>query len=188
MLVVVGIVACLAALPAGAWETDRPLGGLGGKVLVADPRVSGGFFAETVILICQHDATGAFGLVLNRRSRHADTAERKRSLPWPLHVGGPVNPWSLFLLLKAEDAPQGAVMVEGGFAVANPQPYLAEEGGAHPSLGVLLMGYSGWAPGQLEAEMARGGWIAVDADEDLVFGAQDEAKWRRALGKRGVNL
>lgn len=187
LLILLWLVPMLLGAPAGAWDTAVPLGGLGGKMLAASPKMTGGFFAETVILVCRHDAAGAFGLVVNKRAGHA--GEEQGSTPgWPLHVGGPVEPQLLFMLMSAEAPPPGAMVVEGGYAVANPEPYLTKGGAAAPRRGMLVMGYSGWAPGQLEAEMARGDWVPVEADEELVFGAKDDAKWRRAINKRGVDL
>jgi putative transcriptional regulator len=52
----------------------------------------------------------------------------------------------------------------------------------------LALGYAGWAPGQLDAEMQANGWLSVDADADLVFGDDIDAKWQRALAKLGVDL
>jgi putative transcriptional regulator len=52
----------------------------------------------------------------------------------------------------------------------------------------LALGYAGWAPGQLDAEMQANGWLSVDADADLVFDHDNDGKWQRALAKLGIDL
>ncbi|MGE5505261.1 MAG: YqgE/AlgH family protein [Actinomycetota bacterium] len=201
LLALLGLLVALAS-PAGAvpqggsGELPSPFdgtgGGLAGKLLVASPRMPANFFAGTVILLGRHDDQGAFGLVVNRRAGTLEGKDKDADappLPWPLQIGGPVEPRLLFLLMTAETAPPSGLRV-GGFALANPEPYLAggEGAPAPPRKAMLLMGYAGWAAGQLEEEIRRGDWLVVDADEHLVFDGSDADKWRHALGRRGEDL
>jgi putative transcriptional regulator len=162
--------------------------GLAGRLLVASPRMPPNPFSETVILICSHDATGAFGLVVNRRAGHAEADGRDGGTAgFTLRLGGPVEPKLLFLLMTAEAAPPEALSVPGGFAVGNPSPFLAGEL-QPPRRATLVVGFSGWDPGQLEAELRHGDWLVQDADEETVFGERDEAKWQRAVNTRKLEL
>lgn len=161
---------------------------LAGRLLVASPRMPPNPFSETVILICSHDATGTFGLVVNRRAGHAEADGRDGGTAgFPLRLGGPVESKLLFLLMTAEAAPPGAMAVPGGFAVANPSPFLAGEL-PPPRRASLVIGFFGWDPGQLKAEIQHGDWLIQDADEETVFGERDEAKWRRAVNTRKLEL
>jgi putative transcriptional regulator len=190
-----GLLVVLAG-PAGAVPqgggADLPRtegGGLVGKLLVASPRLQG-FFAGTVILLARHDAEGAFGLVVNRRAGTLEGVADDKPAPFPLQIGGPVEPKLLFLLMTAEAAPKTALKVGTAFAVANPEPYLAGDGQAPPPprKAMLLMGYTGWGPGQLDAEISSGDWEVIDADEHLVFDGSDADKWRRAIKAKGMDL
>jgi putative transcriptional regulator len=60
--------------------------------------------------------------------------------------------------------------------------------GNGPRRRVLALGYAGWAPGQLDAEIQANGWLLVPADLDLVFGVQNDTKWERAIAKIGIDL
>jgi len=60
--------------------------------------------------------------------------------------------------------------------------------GEGPRKNLLALGYAGWAPGQLDAEMQANGWLSAPADAELVFDPDFEGKWQRALGKLGIDL
>ena len=163
---------------------------LAGRLLVAAPTMSANPFAHTVILVCGHGSDGAFGFIVNRRAGKIEATEGRKGLEGvPVDMGGPVGPRLLFLLTRAEEAPPGAMVVGNRFAIGNPEPYFADTTGRpSPSPAMLVVGYSGWGAGQLEAEIARGDWLVVDADDELVFSASDEAKWTEALKRRGSEL
>lgn len=183
----------LCAVPALAGET------VAGRLLVASPRMPANFFSEAVILVLRHDDAGAFGVVVNRPGGTAEAAHAfdhfGRTLDdptllarLPLHRGGPVAATFATMLIDVESL-AGNAMVAGRFALRSAAPVLADIAkGKGPRRAMLLMGYSGWAPGQLEHEVRRGDWAIVDADEDLVFGADDGAKWKRALARRSRAL
>jgi putative transcriptional regulator len=59
--------------------------------------------------------------------------------------------------------------------------------GAGPRRSLIALGYSGWAPNQLEGELRRNGWLIAEADEDILFSPDDAGKWTRALAKLGVS-
>lgn len=171
---------------------------LTGRLLVASPDMPDNFFARSVVLILRHGEAGAFGVVVNRPggetlAAHALThygtqAERDALARVAIGIGGPVEPMTGYMLVNAEDA-TGRPLLAGRFALRSAAAVLRDIGaGRPPRQALLLMGHSGWAPGQLEGEMARGQWIAVDADEELVFGKDHQSKWKRALGRRGVEL
>ena len=173
-----------------AGEVRDPPPSLAGHLLVASPAMASNPFAGTVVLICSHDGTGAFGFVINHRAGKVEASDDRKGLDGvPVDVGGPVGPQLLFLLTRAKDAPVGAMVVANRFAIGSPEPYFADVA-AHPKPdpAMLVVGYSGWGAGQLEAEIEHGDWVVVDGDDDLVFDVADDAKWSQALKRRGLDL
>src|SRR6267378_3804391 len=107
----------------------------------------------------------------------------------PVHFGGPVEPGRGFVLHTADYREEATLIVGEEFAITATLDILRAIGkGAGPRRSLLALGYAGWAPGQLDAEMQANGWLSVDADADLVFSDDIDAKWQRALAKLGVDL
>ena len=107
-----------------------------------------------------------------------------------VHFGGPVERGRGFVLHSADWARsgEGTMAVPGGLemtATINILEALAAGGG--PGKALLALGYSGWGPGQLEAEIARNDWLTCEAPEGLVFGADDRVKWSAALRGMGID-
>ncbi len=108
-----------------------------------------------------------------------------------VHFGGPVERGRGFVLHSPDwerGGAEGTMQVPGGLemtATINVLEALAKGGG--PGKALLALGYSGWGPGQLEAEIARNDWLTSDAAEGLVFGPQDSGKWSAALRGMGID-
>jgi putative transcriptional regulator len=179
--------------PPGQWTT--------GRLLVASETMPGNFFSETVVLMLRHDEDGAFGLIVNRPSGKAKLGDALKlfgreasALPDPepvlgVHNGGPVEARRMFMLHSAEAETDSPLTVKGRYTLSAPDRLLdAIAKGQGPRQGFLVFGYSGWSPKQLEGEIARGDWLIVDADDDTVFGPDNAGKWKRLVGKRGVDL
>ncbi|MES2666556.1 MAG: YqgE/AlgH family protein [Pseudomonadota bacterium] len=180
---------------------------LSGKILIAMPALSDPRFAQSVILICAHSDDGAMGLVINKPSQglsferllgHLDIAEPgcgARQIR--VHIGGPVERGRGFVLHSgdwwAEDgadgeAGAGTLSVPGGYGMTATLDILsAMAKGRGPALALLALGYSGWGPGQLEAEIGRNDWLTADATEDVLFSDDDAGKWTGALRHMGIN-
>jgi putative transcriptional regulator len=185
-----------AGLPAAA----QPAGGelLEGQLLVAMPEMPDPRFAGTVIFLIKHDATGAQGFVVNRpvgdvplRALMAQAGLKGGAGGGTvrLHAGGPVETRGVFALHTADWSGAGTTPVKGGFAVtAEPAILDAIASGGGPRRVVLLLGYAGWAPGQLEAEMKAGAWVRATAEESLLFDPEPGGKWDRAMARRKIDL
>ena len=163
---------------------------LKGQLLLDSGQLSGSFFQRTVLLICQHDADGAFGLVLNRASGNklgemivAQVPERLKELP--LYLGGPVQLSALSYLHSDNFLPEATVMpnLELGHSLET----LVEIGESYSPTKRLKMfaGYAGWSPGQLEDEMKRKAWLTHPATLDLVFDADPTELWSAILRQKG---
>lgn len=195
---VAAIVALLAAGGAMAARQgpDAPEfhNSLQGKMLVAKPSMPDRRFAHTVILMVRHDATGAYGLVVNRplgsvelkdKAADADDAAA-RSVKMPAFAGGPVEPNRAFVIHSTDYRLDTTVPVAKGLAVTADKRILADiVAGKGPNKLLYVIGYSGWRAGQLEAEMRRNDWYITSADTRIVLGREDaKAKWEKAVELR----
>jgi putative transcriptional regulator len=172
-----------AVVPARA---DEDLGE--GKILVADRKLKDPHFAQTVVLIVTYDDRGTVGLVLNRVSDVPvsellaglkDARDRKDSA----FTGGPVEPKSVLALLRTRDGPKGAQRVGGEIWAVLDQDLLEDALKAQAGSDKLrfYVGYAGWGPGQLEAEMEAGAWRVIRGTADTVFDANPESLWDRVV-------
>ncbi len=168
-----------------------PAAFLTGQLLIAMPAMSDPRFAQSVIYVCAHTSDGAMGLVINRPLAKPSFDELLRQLeiaPVPparrirLCAGGPVDNARGFVLHTSDWSGEGSLKVTDDLALTASLDVLraiAEGGG--PREGILALGYAGWGPGQLDAEFQQNAWLSVPAEERLLFGDNDETKWRRAL-------
>ena len=193
LLRALGLIAFLAA---GAAAGAVQAASLTGKVLVAGEGMPDPRFQETVIYLVDHDANGAFGLVVNKPSAIGPIAALLDELgieadeygfdvqgSVTLHYGGPVKPDRGFVLHSADYEVDGTQQVSSGIALTFSSEVLVDIAlGQGPRRSLIIFGYSGWGPAQLEGELARGDWTVTDADPDLVLGTDHESKWRRSLG------
>jgi putative transcriptional regulator len=172
---------------------------LTGQLLVAMPQMMDPRFARSVVYLCAHsEDEGAMGIVINKRLAsltmdelltHLNLGPSAGGGAHPVHFGGPVEPGRGFVLHTADYREEATLVVGDEFAVTATLDILKAIGkGAGPRRSLLALGYAGWAPGQLDAEMQANGWLSVPADYDLVFDSDFDAKWRRALAKLGVDL
>jgi len=164
---------------------------LQGQLLVAVPQLPDANFHRTVVLMLQHDAQGAVGLILNRstpvelREVWKEITGRDVTVSGPIFIGGPVEGPLMALHTSAElaDAP-----VFGGVFVTSQKPKLESlvERGEHPLR--LYTGYSGWGAGQLEGELAAGGWFIAKASLEIVFADDDDAVWKQVAESIGRQI
>jgi putative transcriptional regulator len=172
-------------------------GSLTGQLLVAMPHMADSRFARSVVYLCAHSAEGAMGLVVNRLidSLTFDSLLDQLGLEagadavdLPVHFGGPVESSRGFVLHSSDYVQDSTLVIEDDFALTATIDVLkAIAKGDGPRQRVLALGYAGWAAGQLDAEIQANGWLRVPADNELVFGIDNETKWQRAIAKIGVD-
>jgi putative transcriptional regulator len=172
---------------------------LAGQLLVAMPQMLDERFARSVVYLCSHsEEAGAMGLVINKLIGSLTVDELfaqldiSSSVPVgsrPVHFGGPVEGGRGFVLHTTDYNEESTFVVGGNIAVTASMDILRAIGnGRGPRQSLFALGYAGWAPGQLDSEIQANGWLSVPADDDIVFSSDDDSKWRRALGKLGVDL
>ena len=172
-------------------------GYLTGQLLIAMPQMTDSRFAHAVIYICAHNADGAMGLVLNKGVEKptfpdllkqlaiepADGAESINVL-----FGGPVETGRGFVLHSADYLQDATLLVDPDIGLTATLDILRDiASGGGPRHKLLMLGYAGWGPGQLDAEIQANGWLNVAADEALIFDHDLDTKWDRALAKLGVD-
>ncbi len=169
-----------------------------GKLLVAMPAMADPRFEHAVILLCAHSDEGAMGLIINKPVQdlsfdglldHLSIPKSPAGREIVVHFGGPVERGRGFVLHSPDYRSSGTTLqIEGGYGMTATLDVLeALAQGTGPTRALLALGYSGWGPGQLEAEIARNDWLTVDPDETLIFAARDADKWAGALRGLGID-
>ena len=172
---------------------------LTGQLLLAMPQMSDERFARSVVYICAHSGeAGAMGLVINKLLGSLTMGELFAQLDMspsdtvgsrPVHYGGPVEAGRGFVLHTADYNEDATLVVNDNIALTATLDVLRAIGeGRGPRRSLFALGYAGWAPGQLDAEIQANGWLSVPADDAIIFDPDHDQKWRRALAKLGVDL
>ena len=165
---------------------------LTGQLLIAMPAMETPQFTQAVIYLCSHTQDGAMGIVVNRplaSPSFDDVLAQLDVLPAPpirrieLFQGGPVDTGRGFVLHTTDWSGDGSLNVDDRVALtASMEVLKAIADGGGPARGILALGYAGWGPGQLDQEMQQNVWLSVTAPTvHLLFDADHESKWRRAL-------
>ena len=171
---------------------------LAGKLLIAMPGMGDSRFEKSVIFLCVHSEDGAMGLIVNKPSSDLSfeelleqlSIESERSGDAPrIHFGGPVELGRGFVLHSGEYAQSDSTLrVDEAFGMTASLDVLEDIArGSGPDRALLVLGYSGWGPGQLEHEIARNGWLIAEARPEVVFSEDNRGKWVAALRLLGID-
>jgi len=185
-----------AALPTPTQTPDHAF--LTGQLLVASPTIGDPRFDHTVILMAKHDQNGAFGIIVNLPLEERPLAsllemlgEKDATVTGKVRVfaGGPVQPNIGFVVHSAEYHRAGTIDVDGRVAVTSSREVLIDIGNNRgPKKSLVAFGYAGWAPGQLEDELAHRVWFTAPAEPALIFDEQREKVWDAAFAHRTQDL
>jgi putative transcriptional regulator len=166
------------------------LNSLKGQLLLDNGRLQGSFFHRTVLLICQHDEEGAFGLVLNRPTGKQVGEALTANLPdilrtQDLFLGGPVQPQALSYLHADNFLPDANVLPN--LNLDHSLDNLMDLGDSFSTTQRIKVfaGYAGWSPGQLDDEMKRDTWLTHPASPELVFHERPDELWPMILKQKG---
>ena len=172
------------------------------QFLIAMPNMRDDNFSGAVVYLCEHNANGALGLVINRPTELPlqelfQKVDLKLDRPdlanEPVYFGGPVQTERGFVLhdrLDAEGGHYNSTMQIGaaGLEMTTSRDVLeALAGGAGPKRVFITLGYSGWSAGQLEDEISRNGWLTVKAQPEVIFETPVEQRYDKALSLLGVD-
>jgi putative transcriptional regulator len=157
-----------------------------GVFLVATPALADPNFRRSVVLVTQSPDGGTVGFIVNRPGRRSlaqilPDNELLKRFTEPLYLGGPVEAAGLFALFRTKDNPQGALRVLGDVSFALDPAVVEIVLRTPPERVRFFNGYAGWAPGQLAAELERGGWYVLNADADTVFRKDMDKLWEELV-------
>ena len=173
---------------------------LSGKLLLAMPGMADPRFDRAVIAICVHDENGAVGIGIGQKRAGLKFRALLKQLDIdpgeapdaPVHHGGPVEPGRGFVLHSTDWGGQDTLHVSGAggelFAMTGTIDVLrAIAEGRGPSQWVAALGYAGWEEGQLDEELTRHGWFAVDGDQAILFDTPADERWAAAFKTAGID-
>ncbi len=165
--------------------------------LIAMPAMADPHFAKTLTLVCEHNENGALGIIINRptdMNLHA-LLEQVKITPEtdifhavPVHFGGPVQVDRGFVLHQPVGSWQSTLAVGSEIGLTTSKDILeAVARGEGPPDMLITLGYAGWAPGQLEHELAQNAWLTVPARSDILFGMPAGERFAAAMQALGVD-
>ena len=177
------------------------------QFLIAMPGMVDDNFAGTVVYLCDHTSNGAMGLVINRPTdvNLGDVFDKldlkleiQPKASEPVYFGGPVQTDRGFVLHEQSREEHtthysSSLRIPGGLAMTTSKDVLQEVAEGHgPKRFLMTLGYAGWSAGQLEDEIARNGWLNVNAPMEelihIIFETPDEYKYQNVLGLLGVDV
>jgi putative transcriptional regulator len=166
-------------------------------LLLSMPQLTDPNFNRAVVLLCKHSEDGAFGLVVNRPLLTNGTVTVNLDPPvstdreLQIWVGGPVEPHRSWILVGQEpdedEEMRGMRVAENLYLSTSPDLLRRLLEPSPPALARLIVGYAGWGPGQLEAELDESSWLISDVDRDLLFNTPSDKLWEAAIRRLGAD-
>lgn len=173
-------------------------GFLFGQILVATPAISGGCFERSVIFVSAHDASGAFGLIVNKELKNIDSKQMletmgirlpKNFTKMPIYLGGPVETSRGFVVHSSEYELKNTIKYPCGVSITSEKQVLQDYiNGNGPKQLRLLMGYCGWVKDQVELELLEGSWLNFEGDKEIILGSNNDGKWQKAAANNGIDI
>ncbi len=171
---------------------------LSNHFLIAMPNLADPNFSRTVTLICEHSSEGAMGITINRLlsltlgdilAQLNINTEHAANLDMPIYQGGPVQNNRGFVLHEPLGNWESTLSITETLGVSTSLDILAATAENHgPASCLVTLGYAGWAPGQLEEEIAANAWLNGPADSDIIFHTPIDQRWQAAVQRLGVDL
>jgi putative transcriptional regulator len=193
-----GLAATEPGAPPAAQQQAQSADPPPGELLIASAQIADPRFYHAVVLLLRHDKDGAFGIVINHPLAEEAiaklleaTGEDGAGVEGSIRVfkGGPVDEDLGFLVHSGEYRRAETMAVDGQVAMTASKDAVRDIGRHKgPQKYLFALGYTGWGPGQLEAEIARSDWFVVPDDPALVFDEDRGALWDKALARRGQEL
>lgn len=165
------------------------------QFLIAMPHLRDKHFEGTITYICEHNESGAMGIVINKpmdlrlseilEQLDIDGSRLERKM---VYTGGPMQSERGFVIHADDSSWQSSLKVTEGLTVTTSRDILAAmASGDGPAKALVALGYAGWSEGQLEQELANNFWITCEADAGILFDTPDPEKIIAALGRVGID-
>jgi putative transcriptional regulator len=171
---------------------------LANHFLIAMPAMADPNFSRTLTYICEHNADGALGVIVNRPidmtlgtllDRVDISYDEKTPISSPIYYGGPVQTDRGFVLHRPAQQWQSQLRVDDDIALTSSRDVLQSIGqSGEPANALVMLGYSGWAAGQIEWELSQNAWLTVKADPQIIFDLPPDARLDAALHLLGVDF
>ena len=171
---------------------------LSGKFLIAMPGMTDPRFKNAVIYLCSHNSEGTMGLMINKLAINFDISDLLNQLkikankmlkPFPVHLGGPVEPYRGFILHSLDYFQEEETMDIDNILGMTSTLDIIEDilDNTGPKTFFIALGYAGWEAGQLEIEIKNNGWLVSDSNVDIIFQKDTSKKWEAALKILGID-
>ena len=165
--------------------------------LLATPTLTDPNFSKTVVLVFHHDDKGAMGVIVNRGTERRlgdvlDAADLKAADPavrdLPVGVGGPVVTESGWVVFEGADPRHESFdLGDNLLATGSLDVFRSLLRRRRAKRMLFILGYAGWGPGQLDAELEAGAWLPASIDRSILFDVPVDERWRRAWGLLGID-
>jgi putative transcriptional regulator len=177
-------------------KPDYP-GSFKGQLLVAMPLLADPNFHKTVTCICDHDISGALGIIINRpditlkgRDIFSELGIEfvKATESVPIYMGGPVHMNEIFILHGPPFGWEGCLPITATLAMSNTLDILKSIAlGEGPEHFIISLGCAGWGSGQLEVEIQENSWLTSRMFESALFKWEAKDRWKKVLDKNGID-
>ncbi len=164
-----------------------------GRVLISDPFINDDYFSKSVVLLCETNENGAFGLVLNHYinetlSDFINSFDNIDCSKFKISIGGPVDTDSIYYIHTRPDLIPNSIKVNESIYLGNGEEFnqiadLIKNNLINHNEIKFFLGYSGWTPGQLQAELLKNSWFVGNIAESTLMKYQEEDIWKRTLEK-----
>jgi len=171
---------------------------LQGYFLIATAKMPDPRFQQQVVFVCAHNEEGAMGLVINQPIPDLCLADILESFGLssslkdfsPVYLGGPVEKNSAYVLYSSDYQVVGNYLEVSSTVNLTREPVVLQDiaKGIGPRKYLFLLGYAGWAPGQLEEELRVDGWLTLPATDEVLFDVPDRQKWQKAAERFGIDI
>jgi putative transcriptional regulator len=161
-----------------------------GRLLISEPFLPDPNFERTVVLLCEHNEEGSFGFVLNKPSilKVKEVLEDVLSIDSIVYVGGPVQQDTLHFIHRNSTVDNAVEIAPNVYWGGDFETLVTKVDTSQiPGNDIrFFLGYSGWGPGQLDAELEQDSWIVCNfINEQLLFDTEPQVMWRKALESMG---
>ena len=168
-----------------------------GQFLMAMPGLSDPNFFQTVTCICEHNADGAVGIIINRVHpslsgkdifKELKIEYKEKTELIPIHIGGPVHTGEIFVLHGTPFNWASCFMITPWLAMSNTKDIIKSlAAGKGPESFIIALGCAGWGPNQLESEIMQNAWLTFPAFKEIIFNVSVETRWAKAVERMGID-
>ena len=174
------------------------MGSLKNQILISMPHMTDPFFSKSVIYICEHNNSGAMGIIINKQFNELKLngtieevlikEDSLKDMLNDIYFGGPVLLDKGIVLHHSCYMSDSSVAISKSIAITSKQDVLIDLQQEKDVPFKLMLGHAGWSPGQLEKEIENGDWLMQNTTADFIFNVQPNKMWKKATESLGLDL